>query len=51
VPAVVTQAQDIGTYWLVTARLGQAGAPLLRARLGPDQAIPRSATGVAAGGG
>ncbi len=41
VPAMVTQAQDIGTYWLVTARLGaQDDAPLLRARLGPDQAIP-----------
>jgi glycerol transport system ATP-binding protein len=42
VPAVVTQAQDIGTYWLLTARLGpQPDAPLLRARLGPDRAIPQ----------
>jgi len=41
-PAVVSQAQDIGTYWLVTARLGaEPGAPLLRARLGSDQAIPQ----------
>ena len=42
VPGVVTQAQDIGTYWLVTARVG-AGADesLLRARLSPEQAIPR----------
>ena len=40
-PGVVTQAQDIGTYWLVTARLGVGGdAPLLRARLDPEQEIP-----------
>ncbi len=40
-PAVVTQAQDIGTYWLVTARIGTAAdAPVLRARLGLDQDIP-----------
>ena len=39
---VVTQAQDIGTYWLVTARVGTGGdESLLRARLGPEQAIPR----------
>jgi glycerol transport system ATP-binding protein len=42
VPGVVTQAQDIGTYWLVSARVGSgAGESLLRARLGPEQAIPR----------
>ena len=46
VVATVTQAQDIGTYWLVTARIGDddnAGGspPLLRARLGPQEAIPR----------
>jgi glycerol transport system ATP-binding protein len=41
-PAVVTQAQDIGTYWLVTARVGSgANESLLRARLSPEQAIPR----------
>ena len=41
-PAVVTQAQDIGTYWLVTARIGSgADEALLRARLSPEQAIPR----------
>ena len=42
VPAVVTQAQDIGTYWLITARAG-AGATgsVIRARLSPEQAIPR----------
>ena len=42
VPGAVTQAQDIGTYWLVTARVGTgAGASVLRARLGPEQTIPR----------
>ena len=42
VPGVVTQAQDIGTYWLVTARVGSgANESLLRARLSPEQAIPR----------
>jgi glycerol transport system ATP-binding protein len=42
VPGVVTQAQDIGTYWLVTTRIGSGnGASVLRARLSPEQAIPR----------
>jgi glycerol transport system ATP-binding protein len=41
VPGVVTQAQDIGTYWLVTARVGSgANESLMRARLSPEQAIP-----------
>jgi glycerol transport system ATP-binding protein len=41
-PGVVTQAQDIGTYWLVTARVGSAAnESLLRARLSPEQTIPR----------
>jgi glycerol transport system ATP-binding protein len=41
VPAVVTQVQDIGTYWLVSSRVDGAGAgTLLRARLGPQTAIP-----------
>jgi glycerol transport system ATP-binding protein len=41
-PGVVSQAQDIGTYWLVTARVGSgANESLLRARLNPEQAIPR----------
>lgn len=41
VQGVVSQAQDIGTYWLLTARLGSTpDAPLLRARLGPEQTIP-----------
>ncbi len=43
--AVVTQAQDIGTYWLITARVGGSGsgsgaATVVRARLSPQQAIP-----------
>ena len=37
VPGVVTQAQDIGTYWLVTARCGNA---LVRARLGAEARPP-----------
>ena len=46
VVATVTQAQDIGTYWLVTARIGEdnpagGSAPLLRVRLGAQEAIPR----------
>ncbi len=42
VPAVVTQAQDIGTYWLVTASVGSGGdQAVIRARLSPDQAIPK----------
>ena len=47
VPGVVTQAQDIGTYWLVTARIGSGeGMSLLRARIGPEQTIPRVGDGV-----
>jgi glycerol transport system ATP-binding protein len=39
--AVVTQAQDIGTYWIVSARAGAAAnGPLIRMRLGPGHAIP-----------
>jgi glycerol transport system ATP-binding protein len=48
--AVVTQAQDIGTYWLITARIGEAtiATPsdvgvddtVIRARLSPEQTIP-----------
>jgi glycerol transport system ATP-binding protein len=42
VPGLVTQAQDIGTYWLVTARVGNDGdGSLLRARLSPEQALPK----------
>jgi len=40
-PGVVTKAQDIGTYWLVTAQVGAAAdASVVRARLSPEQAIP-----------
>ena len=45
VPAVVTQAQDIGTYWLVSARVGGGssggGESVIRARLSPEQTIPQ----------
>ncbi len=43
IPGVVTQAQDIGTYWLVTTQVGEGGAPkaVLRARLAREQAIPK----------
>jgi glycerol transport system ATP-binding protein len=41
-PGTVTQAQDIGTYWLVTASVGTGDkASLLRARLSPEQSIPK----------
>ena len=41
-PAVVTQAQDIGTYWLVTAQAGAGPeASVVRARLSPEQVIPK----------
>ena len=47
VPATVTQAQDIGTYWLVSATVGAgAGASTVRARLAPDQRIPKVADAV-----
>jgi glycerol transport system ATP-binding protein len=39
VAATVTQAQDIGTYWLVTATVGDGA--IVRARLRPDQTIPK----------
>jgi glycerol transport system ATP-binding protein len=53
VPAVVTQAQDIGTYWLLTAEVGNGRAndaatsgaapgSVVRARLGTQQAIPKA---------
>ena len=39
---MVTQAQDIGTYWLLSARVGSgAAAPLVRARLGTEHAVPK----------
>jgi glycerol transport system ATP-binding protein len=42
VAAVVTQAQDIGTYWLLTTQVGGAAGSVVRARLGPRQAIPKA---------
>jgi glycerol transport system ATP-binding protein len=39
VAATVTQAQDIGTYWLVTATVGNGA--IVRARLNPDEVIPK----------
>jgi glycerol transport system ATP-binding protein len=40
-PATVTQAQDIGTYWLLTAHVGNGDGSLIRARLSPEQKIPK----------
>jgi glycerol transport system ATP-binding protein len=46
-PAIVMQAQDIGTYWLVTARVGSgANESLMRARLSPAQNIPKAGAAV-----
>ncbi len=46
-PATVTQAQDIGTYWLVTARVGRgADESVIRVRLGPEQNIPKAGDAV-----
>jgi len=43
VPAIVERAQDIGTYWLVTAAVQEAGAKVatLRARMGAEAAALR----------
>jgi glycerol transport system ATP-binding protein len=47
VPAIVTQAQDIGTYWLVTAHIGSgAEESVIRARLSTDQIIPNAGEAV-----
>ena len=47
IPATVTQAQDIGTYWLVTAQVaGAAEGTLVRLRLAPSQAIPAAGDAV-----
>jgi len=40
VPVTVDQAQDIGTYWLLTTHA--ADGSRIRARLHPHQAIPRA---------
>jgi glycerol transport system ATP-binding protein len=46
-PAIVSQAQDIGTYWLLTARVGSgANEALIRARLSPAQHIPQAGDAV-----
>ena len=41
-PAVVTQAQDIGTYWLLTARVAGSDDSLVRVRLAPQHAVPQA---------
>jgi len=41
-PAVVTQAQDIGTYWLLTARVAGSDDALVRVRLAPQHAVPQA---------
>lgn len=41
--ATVTQVQDIGTYWLLNARIGET---VVRARLNPDSAVPRAGESV-----
>ena len=47
VPAVVTQAQDIGTYWLLSARIGDAAqSAVIKARLSPEARIPRTGDSV-----
>jgi glycerol transport system ATP-binding protein len=47
VPAVVTQVQDIGTYWLVTSHVGSgASRSVLRARLSRQDTIPAVGDGV-----
>ncbi|HSW08126.1 ABC transporter ATP-binding protein [Aquabacterium sp.] len=41
--ATVVQVQDIGTYWLLTARIGEA---TVRARLSPDTQVPSTGSTV-----
>ena len=45
-PACVRQVQDVGTYWLVTAELGGAGAHTVRLRLNPEAQAPRAGQSV-----
>ena len=48
--ATVQQAQDIGTYWLVTASIGTAGAPhTVRLRLDSEARVPAIGSVVALG--
>jgi glycerol transport system ATP-binding protein len=42
-PVEVVQRQDVGTYWLLTARCGEL---VLRARLDPEHAAPAAGTRV-----
>jgi glycerol transport system ATP-binding protein len=47
VPARITQAQDIGTYWLLAAEVGQGtDAHTVRVRLAPQQAVPQPGSDV-----
>ncbi|MEP7085040.1 MAG: ABC transporter ATP-binding protein [Betaproteobacteria bacterium] len=41
VAATVTQVQDIGTYWLMIAKV-RGSDVVVRVRLGPEQAIPKA---------
>jgi glycerol transport system ATP-binding protein len=43
VPALVTQVQDIGTHFMLTARVGET---LLKARLAPEVVVPASGANV-----
>ena len=43
-PAVVTQTQDIGTYWLLTCTSAEGST--IKARLGVEQNIPKLGTEV-----
>jgi len=49
-PATVLQAQDVGTYWLLTAQVGGGtggtGGHTVRLRLSPEAAAPQPGTGV-----
>jgi glycerol transport system ATP-binding protein len=48
VPATVLQAQDIGTYWLVSARVGSGAAQsVVRLRLAVGQDVPAAGATVA----
>ncbi|MBI3368258.1 MAG: ABC transporter ATP-binding protein, partial [Burkholderiales bacterium] len=42
-PATVLQAQDIGTYWLITSKVGDQ---VVRMRLSPEAAAPRAGQSV-----
>src|SRR6185369_1731497 len=42
----VTRAQDIGTYWLVTAQIGDDAASVVRARLSSHGPVPKAGEAV-----